>query len=138
MKHLLVDTNILLDLLIDRKPFSEPAAELFEKAAEHSVKLYASTFSVSNIYHFVRESKSHGKTIELLKDLFVFIELLEVDNLIVQEAINSAFNDFDNAVLNYCALSHSDIEAIVTRNEKDFKNSDVPVYNPMAILTMLS
>jgi len=137
MKHLLVDTNILLDLLVDRKPFSEPAAELFEKGAEKYVKLYASVLSVSNIYHFVRESKSHGKTIELLKDLFEFIELLPVNDLIVQQAMNSAFKDYDNAILNFTALSKSGIEAIITRNEKDFKNSDVPVYNATAILAML-
>jgi len=137
MKHLFIDTTILLDLLIDRKPFSEAAAELFEKGGGDSVKLYASSLSVSNIYYFVRQSKSHAKTIELLKDLFEFIELLPVDDSIIQQAMNSGFKDFDNAVLNFCALSNRDIEAIITTNEKDFKISDLPVFNPEAVLAML-
>jgi predicted nucleic acid-binding protein len=50
MKHLFLDTNVIIDVLADRKPFSESAAILFDYAEKGKINIYISALSYSNIY----------------------------------------------------------------------------------------
>ncbi len=136
-KHLFIDTNILIDLLIDRKPFSDKAEKLFEASAIGKAKLYVSSVSFNNIYYIVRQNETHKKSIELLEGLEKYVEILPVDSSVIKKSLASNFNDFEDAIQNFSAESNSKIEAIITRNEKDFKKSNLPVFAPEMILSIL-
>jgi predicted nucleic acid-binding protein len=59
MKHFFLDTNVIIDLLIDREPSSEPVAQLFEYAEKGKITLYVSALSYSNIYYILRKTCTH-------------------------------------------------------------------------------
>jgi predicted nucleic acid-binding protein len=138
MKNLFLDTNILIDFLADRKPFSEPAAILFQLSADHKIKLFVAAVSISNVYYVVRQVQSHAKTIELLRLLQQYVEVVPVDGLILNKATNSGFKDFEDAIQSFAAESVPEIEAIITRNLKDFKKSNLPVFAPDVVINLLN
>lgn len=138
MKHYFLDTNILLDFLTDRKPFSEQAALLFQLAKNGQIKLHVAAISFNNIYYIVRQVQNHTKTIELLKSLAQLAEIIAVNDTVLKQALSSGFKDFEDAVQNFAAASISDMEAIITRNQKDFKNSDLPVLSPESAIALVN
>ena len=138
MKHFFLDTNILLDFLTDRKPFSEKAAILFQMSKDGQVKLYVAAISFNNIYYIVRQVQTHAKTIELLKGLAQLVNIKAVDNTVLHQALNSDFKDFEDAIQIYAAESITEIDGIVTRNQKDFKKGKLPVLAPEAAIALVS
>ncbi|MHA8094498.1 type II toxin-antitoxin system VapC family toxin [Aquirufa lenticrescens] len=126
-----IDTNVLIDFLADRKPFSESATTLFDLAVKKKIKLYISAISYNNIYYILqRENKSHKKTIALLELLSEDCQILDATKTILQSAMRSDFKDFEDAIQYYSAKGHVGINAIVTRNPKDFAVKDLAILSP--------
>lgn len=137
MKHFFLDTNIVIDVLIDREPFSKYGQQLFDLGYKEEIKLYISALSYATIYYYIKKScSSHEKTIAILKQLEQFIETTDVTKAMVHIALNSDFKDFEDAVQYYSAHSKK-MDAIITRNPKDFKNSKLIVLSPEEALAML-
>jgi len=137
MKTLFIDTNVLIDFLADRNPFSHSAAKLFTMSLSGKVKIYISAASYNNIYYILRQSLSHKNTIHLLKELSTFTEIVEVTKKIINDAIASDFNDFEDAVQYYSALTLHKIDCIITRDVKGFKKSTIPVMSTEEIISFI-
>ena len=130
-----IDTNVLIDLLANRKPFSESATALFDLAVKKKIKLFVSAISYNNIYYILqRENKSHKKTIALLELLSEDCQILDATKTILQSAMKSDFKDFEDAIQYACALEHNLI-TIITRNLKDYKKATIKVLTPETYLT---
>jgi predicted nucleic acid-binding protein len=126
-----VDTNVLIDFLADRKPFSESATSIFDLAVKKRIKLFISAISYNNIYYIIqRENKSHKKTIALLELLSEDCTILDTTKAILQNAMQADFKDFEDAIQYYSAKSHNGIHAIITRNPKDFPIKDLSILSP--------
>jgi len=123
VRHFFLDTNILIDFLIDRKPFSDQAAVLFQLATFNEVKLYVAAISFNNVYYVVRQVHSHPKTMEFIRTLEQYVEIIAVDSTISKKAIASDFKDFEDAIQSFAAAFIAENEIIVTRNIKDFKKA---------------
>lgn len=136
MKKIFVDTNVIIDFLADRRPFSFSAARLFSSALAKEIKIYISAVSYNNIYYILNQSLSHSKTVLLLADIAEFTETVDVTKAIIQHAIKSDFKDFEDAIQYYCALSVNKIEVIITRDPKDFKKSTIPVMSAEEVLNL--
>jgi predicted nucleic acid-binding protein len=138
MKTLFLDTNVVIDFLADRKPFSINAARIFEAGIAKKVKLFISVVSYNNIYYIIRQSLTHVQTIKLLQDLCEMTEVADVTKTVITSSLKSNFNDFEDAIQYHCALAVSNIDLIITRNSKDFRKSRVPVISPEEVLSLLS
>jgi len=126
-----IDTNVLIDFLADRKPFSESATSLFDLAVKKKIKLYISALSYNNIYYILqRENKSHKKTIALLELLSEDCQILDATKTILLRAMRSDFKDFEDAIQYYSAKEQVGINAIITRNPKDFAVKDLAILSP--------
>ena len=126
-----IDTNVLIDFLADRKPFSESATSLFDLAVKKKIKLYISAISYNNIYYILqRENKSHKKTIALLELLSEDCQILDATKTILLSAMRSDFKDFEVAIQYYSAKGQVGINAIITRNPKDFAVKDLAILSP--------
>jgi len=134
MKHLFIDTNVVIDLLTQRQPFSALALNLFKSASEKQARLYVSALSCANIYYIIRRFKTREEALQNLHEPQDLVEIINVDGKIIGNAIASGFNDFEDAIQYHCALSNPSIEAIVTRNQKDFKKSTIPVLTVEEVL----
>jgi len=137
MKNLFLDTNIVIDVLANRQPFSIIGARLFDFAEKGKIKLFISALSYSNIYYILKKSCSHKETISLLRDLEALTSTIDVTGRIISNALNSEFKDFEDAIQNFTADSSKKMDAIVTRDVKDYKTSDLPVFTPNEVLKML-
>ena len=130
MKHIFLDTNILIDFLADRKPFSLYAAKLFNFSLLGKAKIYVSAVSYNNIYYILRQSHTSVSTIKLLNQLCEMTEITDVTKSIIKKSLQSDFKDFEDAIQYNCALSLTKIDFIVTRDTKDFKKSTLSIMTP--------
>jgi predicted nucleic acid-binding protein len=134
VKHLFLDTNVVVDFLADRKPFSESATKLFALSVAKELTLYISAISYNNIYYLFQRNHSHTETIGLLKSLMTTTQIVEVGQTVISQALYANFRDFEDAIQYFCALGIPGLEGIVTRNTKDFRKSQLPVLTPVEAL----
>lgn len=133
----LFDTNIILDVLLQRESFFVPASNLMSHVEQKKVQGFLGATTVTTLFYLM--AKKLGKTaaqqnLELLLKLFT---VAAVDEAGIKYALTANFKDFEDAVL-YSAAKMIGCDAIVTRNIKDFKNSSIPVYAPEELLAILS
>src|ERR1700743_1713268 len=114
MKHIFMDTNVVIDFLADRQPFSSHAARLFDLSVSGKVKIYISAVSYNNIYYILRQSLTNNATIKLLEELNEITEIVDVTKTIIRQSLKTDFKDYEGAIQYYCALSISKIDFIVT------------------------
>jgi len=137
MHNLFIDTNVIIDLLADRQPFSREAAILFTLTEQKKLKIFSSSLTFSNLYYILRKFESHQKVINKLNCLSGIMNILKVDETVVKNALQSDFQDFEDSLQYHCALDHRQINAIITRNVKDYRNSELPVMTPADFLKTL-
>lgn len=137
MKNIFVDTNIIIDVLANRQPFSESAAKLFDLAEKGKINLMISALSYSNIYYIIKKTCTHKEMISLLKDLEALTETVDVTKEIISKSLTSDFKDFEDSIQYNTALANKKISAIVTRNVKDYKGSKLTVLTPEEVLSVV-
>ena len=138
MKIIFLDTNVIIDFLADRRPFSLTAAEIFNASLSGYVKIYISSVSYNNIYYILRQSLSHNETLKLLEALSEMTEIVDVTKAVIKKSLKSEFKDFEDAIQYNCALTVSKLDFIVTRDSKDFKKSTLPVMNPQEAVGIIN
>ena len=127
MSRLLVDTNIVIDLLSKREKFYDEAADLFSRADKKELELAISSLTFANTNYILTKLKSAKEAREILRKFKVLVELLSLDDKITELALSdNNFPDFEDGLQYYSAIENQ-IDVIITRNKKDFKNSKIPV-----------
>lgn len=132
-----IDTNVIIDFIADRKPFSKASAKLFDQSEKGKVKLFISSLSYSNIYYIVKKSVSHKEMISLLRELESMTETVDVTKQIIKSSLSSEFKDFEDAIQYFTAVSNKKISAIVTRDPKGYKNSDLAILTPEEAVSLV-
>lgn len=130
MTNLFIDTDVIIDFLIDRKPYSREAAIIFTLIDRKKLKGYASSLTFSNLYYVLHKIEPHKKVISKLDSISNLLTILKVDEQMIRDAIDSGFSDFEDSIQYFCALDCKKIEVIITRNTRDYKNSDLTVMSP--------
>ncbi len=134
MQKILIDTDVILDSIFDRKPFSEHSTKILTLCENRIVAGFVTSIMISNIYYILRKTAPHEKVIEKLKLLMKIVDVVLTDKQQVLNALNSGFKDFEDALQNFSAQSGTDIKAIITRNTKDYKLSKLAVMTPQTYL----
>jgi predicted nucleic acid-binding protein len=137
MKKVLVDTNILIDLLADRQPFSKFAIEIFSLAQNNKVKLFTSSHSYATAHYLLKKYMSEADLRKALFSLLDFIELVPIDTAIIKKSLLSKHKDFEDAIQIFAASAVDRVDFIVTRNLKDFKDAGITVLPPDELLNHL-
>ena len=126
MDKLLVDTNIVIDLLSRREEFYAEAQQLFTLSDYNKVKLFVSSLTIANTHFLLSKEKTGAEARKILIKFKILAKVLPLTDKILELALVSDFKDFENAIQYHTALEN-DLEIIITRNKKDFKNSIFPV-----------
>ena len=132
----LIDTDVNLDFVLQRQPFFVEAAEIFTRLGNGEFEAYVSAVTPINIYYFTRKAKGIGSARQAVQDLLIAVSICAIDDKILQNAHNSPITDYEDAVQHECAVAEN-LDAIVTRNAKDYKNAVVKVYSPNEFLQFL-
>jgi len=137
MKKVLIDTNIILDIALQREPFFEDADQIFGKIDEEVIKGFVSASAITDIYYVSRKSCGRERTIAFIRELIDILEVLSVTKANIIDALNTDFKDFEDAV-QYCVADMNRIDVIVTRNKSDFELSAIKACTPKELLKMIS
>jgi predicted nucleic acid-binding protein len=138
VKRILIDTDVILDFFFDRKPFSDQAARILTLCESKEITGHITSVILSNVFYILRQTAPHEKVVEKLNQLISIVEVIITDKEVIKRALSSDFKDFEDALQNYSAEKHGDIDVIITRNLKDFKNSALGVMTPENYLKMTS
>lgn len=121
-----VGTNVMLDFLGERHLFYESAAMLATLADQQKLTMVVSPISFAIVNYFIAKFESPTVAIDKLRKFKILSEISKLDENTVDKALNSSFNDFEDA-LQYHSAIESNCQVIITRNGKDFKNSQIPI-----------
>ncbi len=125
-----IDTNIILDILLEREPFFNSSQNVILELGRQDYILYISCSSITDLYYICKKA-GISKTIlmEYFKELLNVFEVLLIDKKIINNAVLSDIKDFEDAV-QILACKKDNIDLIITRNKKDFKNKRIKVQTP--------
>ena len=130
MVKVFLDANVVIDFLCEREGFYLPAAKLVVKGFNKEIKLFCSSLSLATASYFMGKGNATKEEItQKISDFLTVCSVTPVDENIVRASLSSDFSDFEDA-LQYFSAKQCDIEAIITRNKKDFKTSEIPVLLP--------
>jgi len=131
---LLIDTNVILDALMNREPWAKPAQDLILNIAEGAVEGYITASTFTDIYYILNKhikNKEHTK--QALISLIAIVGILDVNGIDCEKAFGLPMSDYEDALLVYCGKRHK-IDYIVTRNIKHFAGSPVKAISPGELL----
>ena len=130
MKKVFLDTNIIVDLIADRKPFSKYSIEIFKKAEEKKIKLFTSSHSIATTHYLLKKYLEEKILRDVLYNLLDYVTVIPIDTDVLKKGLRSKHKDFEDSIQILCASSVEKIDCIVTRNIKDFRDSEILVLTP--------
>jgi predicted nucleic acid-binding protein len=137
MRKLFLDTNVILDLLSQRVPFYDSVAKIATLADQKKLILVASPISFTTVDYVLRKFESAEIVLNKLRRFKIICEVGSIDEETMEKALNSDFEDFEDAVQYFCALQ-AGCFVIITRNGKDFKNSNLPIMTAEEYLSSIA
>lgn len=134
----LIDTCVIIDVLQDRKPYSEEAKALFIASANHAIEGYITSKSIADIHYIThRALHSEEETRKVLNKLFSLFDILDTTGNDCREATLSPVSDYEDAVM-ICTAAREQMDCIVTGNTKDYSKSTVPVMTPKELIDVIT
>ena len=133
----LLDTNVLLDFLLEREPFKKDAEELFAAIDSGQIIGFVTATTLTDIFYIARK---HTRSLELAREAVSStldtMTICPVNRNVLEAAFASGLTDFEDAVQIYSAIAQN-LDAIVTRDVKGFVSSTIPVYSVQELLKRL-
>ena len=133
MEHYLVDTNVIIDMLLDRED-ADAACAVIDGAERGDYGLYICSLSFTNIFYSLRHVLSREQRISALIQLREVLQVAYVDVTVIDAALHSGWKDFEDAVQNFAAIANGNIGGIITRNIKDFRDSQLQIIDSRKFL----
>lgn len=126
MNKLFVDSDIILDLLAQREPHYIHAAKLFTLIDRRDVLAFTSPLVFANLHYLLKKLTSNVSALKSLRKLKTLLNILPIDEKVIEQSLNSEFNDFEDAIQYFTAVNNG-ITLIITRNKVDYKKSKIDV-----------
>ena len=135
---LLIDTNVVLDVLLRREPFSKTAAEVLNLTQRDEVREYVSASAITDIYYIAnKQMKDRDAVRDLLKRLLMVVSVAAVSKREIQNALNLAWGDFEDSV-QYSVALLNEMDGIVTRNPSDYQETNMRIWLPEQALELFA
>jgi predicted nucleic acid-binding protein len=134
--RILFDTNVVLDVVLERKPFSVPAGQLFDAADRKMLTGLLTPTTLTTTAYFVEKEKSSRVAFQTVERLTGRFDVAMVGRSVVSDALKTEFDDFEDSVLHEAARQ-AGAGTIVTRDENDFQAATLTVYTPEELLAVL-
>jgi len=132
---LVIDTNVVLDLLLNRAPFADAAAAVFTQIESGLYTACVCATTITTIHYLAHKTVGDEQARQHIGQLLTLLEVAPVTRLVIEQALRSPLNDFEDAVLAESAHI-AGAEAIITRNGRDFSGGPLRVYSPLEWLAI--
>jgi predicted nucleic acid-binding protein len=136
VKRVLLDTNVVLDVLLDRQPHVEASAAVWTAVEKGSVDGLLAAHAVTTIHYLIRKELGTAKAKRTLSAVLRVFKVASVDASVIQEALELALPDFEDAVT-ASAARLAGCDFIVTRDPKGFREGPVRCLTPEAAVPLL-
>ena len=137
MRRILFDTNVVLDVLLDRQPYVEASSAAWAAVETGIAEGMLAAHAVTTIHYLVRKEVGNAKARRIVTAILRVFGVAAVDGAVVQEALQLPFSDFEDAVT-AAAARLAGCECIVTRDPKGFRGSPVRALTPEAVTPLLN
>jgi len=130
----LIDTNIVLDFLLQREPFFQDAEQLFQAIDAEQVVGYVTATTLTDIFYISRRhTRSVAQARQAVLETLTAMAICPIDRTVLESAFNSGLSDFEDAVQIFSTITQG-LDAIVTRDVQGFLSSPVAVLSVQALL----
>lgn len=137
MARWLLDTDVLVDVALDRQPHSGPSGELLDRLLFHQESLFVAWHTVSNFHYNVKRQRDASFARAAVTDLANLVAVAPTGTADLHYALTLPMGDFEDA-MQVAAARACDAEFIVTRNERDFAQAAIPTLTPADALARMS
>ncbi|HCF29885.1 MAG TPA: DNA-binding protein [Cyanobacteria bacterium UBA11049] len=134
--RVLVDTNIVLDALLEREPFFRDAKALLKAIENHQIQGYITATTLTDIFYIARKNKGIERARLDVSDLLALMQICTVDRSILETAVSSNLSDFEDAVQLACAVSNN-LNAIATRDAQGFVDVSMQILSAGELLQQM-
>jgi predicted nucleic acid-binding protein len=133
----LLDTNIIVDLALERQPFFSNSETVLSFIEQEQIEGYISASSFGDLFYIIRREKGKELTLEFLREIATFCQVATVNQATISMSLASNFKDFEDAIL-YGAAVLNNLDAIITRNQKDFPVTTPQILTPEQLIQELT
>lgn len=133
-KRIFLDTNILLDVLLERDPFCQPAQLVWSLAERREIKAGISAASLNNVFFVIKKLASREKAYFAINTLVQIFKISPITSQTVLKALKLGLPDFEDALQYSCALQFR-AKTILTRDPSGFQKSKIPVMDASQYLS---
>lgn len=135
---IMCDTNVIIDVLLEREPFAEDSYKVLKLCEEHRLDGFVSASCVTDIYYLVRKyTHSTEAAYQAIGKVLEIVKVCSVTNNDVLLAFQKKAGDFEDCLVAVCAQSIR-CDYIVTRNKKDFEDFNIPLLTPAELFQLLA
>lgn len=133
---LLIDTNVILDVLLSRSDFVKESSIIWKLCETEQAKGYISTLTYANMMYIMRKQMTPEQIEDVFRKLKLIFEIVDFSSVVLEMAVNMKWKDFEDAIQSATAeYVHADY--IITRNIKDFTQSEVMALTPAELLARI-
>jgi len=136
MRQALIDTNVVLDVLLDRQPHVEGSAAVWAAIETGLTKGFLAAHAITTIHYLVRRELGNARAKRTVAAVLRIFDVATVDATVIQEALQLSLPDFEDSVT-AAAAQLAGCDVIVTRDPKGFRGSPVRTLTPEAVLPIL-
>ena len=129
-----LDTNILIDFLSNRPPFTQEAIQLFQLSESGKIQLFTSTHVLATTHYILKKFVDDSELRLTLAEISEMVKVVDVTSTAFKAALKSPHKDFEDAIQITTAEQISGLDYIITRNLKDFKTSTIPAISILELL----
>ena len=133
---ILLDTDVLIDVALDRSPYSGPASELLDRIEQGAESAYIAWHSVSNLYYIVAPARGGVSARDFIVELTSFVSVATTDTEAIRYAAGLPMEDLEDA-MQVAAARACGARHIVTRNVRDYQRSPIRAIDPQEALSEL-
>jgi predicted nucleic acid-binding protein len=119
----------VLDVLLDREPYAKVSIQLFGTVEKQVIQGFLCATTITTVDYLIAKTIGRDSAKKAINNLLELFLITDVNQKVLKTAVNSNFSDFEDAVL-YQSGFYAGVDALVTRNSKDFKPVALPIYSP--------
>ena len=138
MKNIFLDTNILMDILANRHPFYKSSSEIYKLGLGKKVIFFTSSNTISTLHYLLKKFATEDNIRKSLDEICNVVRIIAVDINIIKKSVKSNHKDFEDAIQIVSAQSINNMDCIITRDLKDYKNTEIKVFTPDEFLSTLN
>ena len=135
--RILFDTNVIMDFIVDREPFTGDAEKVIGLCIEKDVECSIAAHSIPNLFYILKRYLNLQERRDILLKICEMFRVVGIDSRKLESSLkNEGFTDFEDCLQFECALEF-EADYLLTRNTADFEHSTIPIIEPKALIDKL-